>query len=179
MSEPELLLSGLGIPESPRWHDGRLWFCNWIDRQVVAVDMDGEAEVMQESVSLSPAPRARSPLDVLYSITYFANATDPVSATPIEIRSGDRVTADLVLMPAPAIHLKVRCSGECEGESGSAIVLQSVFPGHTLDVARGTPTVTAEGEKLPGVEDVAVAPGPSMFLAGTSRRLPIAAADGA
>jgi len=46
MPESRVLLSGLGIPESPRWHDGRLWFCNWIDRQVVAVDMDGTAEVM-------------------------------------------------------------------------------------------------------------------------------------
>src|SRR5579875_354666 len=46
MPQPEVLLSGLGIPESPRWHDGRLWFCNWVDRQVVAVDMDGKAEVM-------------------------------------------------------------------------------------------------------------------------------------
>jgi sugar lactone lactonase YvrE len=44
MSEPTVLLSGLGIPESPRWHDGRLWFCNWIDQQVVAVDPDGKAE---------------------------------------------------------------------------------------------------------------------------------------
>ena len=46
MSEPKILLRGLGIPESPRWHEGRLWFCNWIDRQVMAVDLDGTAEVM-------------------------------------------------------------------------------------------------------------------------------------
>jgi sugar lactone lactonase YvrE len=46
MAEPKVLLSGLGIPESPRWHEGRLWFCNWVDRQVVAVGMDGKAEVM-------------------------------------------------------------------------------------------------------------------------------------
>jgi sugar lactone lactonase YvrE len=46
MSEPKVLLTGLGIPESPRWHEGRLWFCNWIERQVVAVSLDGEAEVM-------------------------------------------------------------------------------------------------------------------------------------
>jgi len=46
MSQPEILLSGLGIPESPRWHVGRLWFCNWIDRQVVAVDENGKSEVM-------------------------------------------------------------------------------------------------------------------------------------
>ena len=46
MSEPMVLLSGLGIPESPRWHEGRLWFCNWIDRQVVAVSLDGTPEVV-------------------------------------------------------------------------------------------------------------------------------------
>ena len=46
MPEPRILLDGLGIPESPRWHEGRLWFCNWIDRQVMAVDMDGAAEVV-------------------------------------------------------------------------------------------------------------------------------------
>jgi len=46
MSEPKVLLSGLGIPESPRWHEGRLWFCNWIARQVVAVDENGKSEVM-------------------------------------------------------------------------------------------------------------------------------------
>jgi sugar lactone lactonase YvrE len=46
MSELKVLLGGLGIPESPRWHEGRLWFCNWIERQVVAVSLDGETEVM-------------------------------------------------------------------------------------------------------------------------------------
>ena len=46
MSEPKVLLDGLGIPESPRWHEGRLWFCNWIDQQIVAVDVDGTAEIM-------------------------------------------------------------------------------------------------------------------------------------
>jgi len=46
MPEPKVLLSGLGIPESPRWHEGRLWFCNWIDRQVVAVGPDGTPQVM-------------------------------------------------------------------------------------------------------------------------------------
>ncbi|GAA1557474.1 SMP-30/gluconolactonase/LRE family protein [Kribbella hippodromi] len=40
----KVLLDGLGIPESARWHDGRLWFANWIDQQVVAVDANGRAE---------------------------------------------------------------------------------------------------------------------------------------
>src|SRR6184192_193048 len=56
MSQPKVLLSGLGIPESPRWHEGRLWFCNWIDRQVVAVGLDGESEVV------APGPGPSRPM---------------------------------------------------------------------------------------------------------------------
>ena len=39
-------MTGLGIGESPRWHDGRLWFCNWGRQEVVAVDLDGKSEVV-------------------------------------------------------------------------------------------------------------------------------------
>jgi sugar lactone lactonase YvrE len=40
------LLSGLVIGESPRWHDGRLWFANWGAEEIVAVDLEGNAEVV-------------------------------------------------------------------------------------------------------------------------------------
>ena len=46
LSEPRVLLSGLAIGESPRWHEGRLWFCNWGTQEVIALDMNGESEVM-------------------------------------------------------------------------------------------------------------------------------------
>ena len=60
MSESRVLLSGLGIPESPRWHEGRLWFCNWIDRQVVAVGLDGTPEVVIASVTSERRPMGYS-----------------------------------------------------------------------------------------------------------------------
>lgn len=44
--EAEPLLTGLVIGESPRWHDGRLWFANWGAEEIVAVDLDGTAEVV-------------------------------------------------------------------------------------------------------------------------------------
>jgi len=25
----QTLIADLGYGESPRWHDGKLWFCNW------------------------------------------------------------------------------------------------------------------------------------------------------
>src|SRR6266566_1367481 len=46
--QPRILLDGLAMPESPRWHDGRLWFSNWGTRQIVAVDLDGNSEVVGE-----------------------------------------------------------------------------------------------------------------------------------
>jgi sugar lactone lactonase YvrE len=41
----EVLLTGLKIGESARWHDGRLWLSNWGTQQVLAVDLDGNIEV--------------------------------------------------------------------------------------------------------------------------------------
>jgi sugar lactone lactonase YvrE len=40
------LLTGLMIGESPRWHDGRLWFAHWGAEEIVAVDLEGNAEVV-------------------------------------------------------------------------------------------------------------------------------------
>ncbi len=52
--EAQPLLTGLGIGESPRWHDGRLWFSNWGMQQVVAVDLDGQSEVMAQVPTTIP-----------------------------------------------------------------------------------------------------------------------------
>ncbi|GLW27682.1 SMP-30/gluconolactonase/LRE family protein [Actinoplanes regularis] len=46
MSEPEVLLDGVVFGESPRWHDGRLWFSDWGANQVIALDENGRPEVM-------------------------------------------------------------------------------------------------------------------------------------
>jgi sugar lactone lactonase YvrE len=47
-SEPELrtLMAGLSFGESPRWHDGRLWFCDWGAEELIAVDLAGHSEVI-------------------------------------------------------------------------------------------------------------------------------------
>jgi sugar lactone lactonase YvrE len=46
MPEPHVLLTGLAVGESPRWHDGRLWLSNWGTQEVIAVDPDGNSVVM-------------------------------------------------------------------------------------------------------------------------------------
>src|SRR5947199_10223232 len=48
MPEPSVLLDGLAYVESPRWHEGRLWFAHWGTGEIVAVDLEGRSEVIGE-----------------------------------------------------------------------------------------------------------------------------------
>jgi sugar lactone lactonase YvrE len=41
-----VLMEGIAFGESPRWHDGRLWFSDWGAHQVIALDPDGGHEVV-------------------------------------------------------------------------------------------------------------------------------------
>jgi sugar lactone lactonase YvrE len=41
-----LLLDGLAFGESPRWHDGRLWVCDWGAEELLAVGLDGRRELI-------------------------------------------------------------------------------------------------------------------------------------
>jgi sugar lactone lactonase YvrE len=42
----QTLMTGLAFGESPRWHDGRLWFSDMGAEEVVAVDLEGNSEVI-------------------------------------------------------------------------------------------------------------------------------------
>jgi sugar lactone lactonase YvrE len=44
--ELQVLMSGLAFPESPRWHHDRLWFSDWGAHEVIAVDREGNSEVV-------------------------------------------------------------------------------------------------------------------------------------
>ncbi len=46
MIEMKTLIGGLVVGESPRWHDGRLWFCNWGAQEIRTIDLDGNSEVV-------------------------------------------------------------------------------------------------------------------------------------
>jgi sugar lactone lactonase YvrE len=60
-TSPQLktLMTGLIVGESPRWHDGRLWFSNWGAKEIVALGVDGRSEVM-----------ARVPTTIPFSIDW-------------------------------------------------------------------------------------------------------------
>ena len=42
----EVFATGIQMGESPRWHDGRFWMCDWVAGEVLVFDADGNREVV-------------------------------------------------------------------------------------------------------------------------------------
>jgi hypothetical protein len=113
---------------------------------------DGAAQV---------AESAPSPLNVAYPITFYSDATDAESATPIAIRAGERATADIVLHAVPALRLRVRrpippaaADSQARTRPFVAVRLRKKAFGNYIDI----PTAMIAG--VPGSTDVtAIAPG--------------------
>ena len=51
---PQVLITDIAMGESPRWHDGRLWFSDWGAEEVVAVDNEGNREVVVAGAASLP-----------------------------------------------------------------------------------------------------------------------------
>ncbi len=56
MTEPSLpevhvLMTGIAFGEQPRWHEDRLWFSDWGPPEVIAVDLEGNSEVVLRAPS--------------------------------------------------------------------------------------------------------------------------------
>jgi hypothetical protein len=58
MGDPQILLSGVVFGESPRWHDGRLWFSDWNNRMHVALELEPLEPSSPGSQHLPRTPRA-------------------------------------------------------------------------------------------------------------------------
>ncbi len=46
MPEMQTLLTGLAFGESLRWHEGRLWVADWGAQEILAVNLEGQREVI-------------------------------------------------------------------------------------------------------------------------------------
>ena len=51
MTEPQTLMTGIMFGEQPRWHEDRLWFSDWGPPEVIAVDVEGNSEVILQAPS--------------------------------------------------------------------------------------------------------------------------------
>ncbi|QKC84635.1 SMP-30/gluconolactonase/LRE family protein [Mesorhizobium sp. NZP2077] len=53
-TKARFVTDGLAFGESPRWHDGRLWVCNWGTGEIVTVDAHGDREIMLTALAALP-----------------------------------------------------------------------------------------------------------------------------
>jgi hypothetical protein len=91
-----------------------------------------------------PDPQEQAQFDVAYPITYYPGTSDPNSATPMEVGSGQHASADISLAAVPAIHLHIsnamRDPSQGIGANLTQRLLGSVtmpVPGETSDFRNG------------------------------------------
>src|SRR5262249_12730280 len=96
MPEPRVVLQGLAIAESPRWHDHRLWFANWGPREIVALDAHGHSQVMGHGTT-----------ELGYSIDWLPNGALLVTGSALmrQLPDGSLLPpADLAAFPCISWH---------------------------------------------------------------------------
>ncbi len=120
-SQPKILMEGLGFPESTRWHDGRLWFCNWGSGEVLAVRESGEREVMARV----------APATIPFSIDWLPDGRllvvdGPQRLLRCQTPDGElEVLADLTSFgPAPFNELVVDSSGNAYVNGGPGLLVR-------------------------------------------------------
>lgn len=124
---------------------------------------------------------AQSPLDVAYPLTFYPNAPDSSSATPIQINAGDRAEANFSLHAVPAIHLQLHLSIP-QGQRGMAAPelvqqafgteesLQSLDVGNVAYDRRNNTVSVYYGPVAPGHYELRQNEGGAMSIDATSSR---------
>ena len=49
---PRLLMDGIMLGECPRWHDGKLWFADWVGETLYTLDEAGQSDAVAHIASL-------------------------------------------------------------------------------------------------------------------------------
>ncbi len=99
-------------------------------------------------------------LDVGYPTTFYPGATDEDGATPIPVKGGDRLEADVSLTPQPALRLHLNLPAPKPGERNPSVSISQSLFGQTEGMPvqmtyRGDGTIEIDGI-LPGHYDVTV-----------------------
>jgi len=100
----------------------------------------------------SDRPQADRSLDVAYPEAYYKDATEPDEASPIPLRGGDRLEADIHLNPVPALHFIYRVANQ-----GRSPVALPYLRRSTFDSVDGVPDQSWE-PLSPGVFETAGVP---------------------
>lgn len=89
-----------------------------------------------------------SSLDVAYPVTYYGDTTEAEEATPIPLRGGDHLEADIHLAPAPSLHLIFHTTEDAEHGVQPPLLQVPAFDGVEQIQAQGVQSIS------PGVYEV-------------------------
>lgn len=103
-----------------------------------------------------------APLDVAYATTFYANATDSGSATPIPLAAGDHPELNITLHAVPAIHMTIRLPRPNPTTGFSIPQLEQEVFGSEQFQAPGQVTMHTDGDQML-VDLGGVAPGHYML----------------
>ena len=67
--ETAVLREGLGFGESPRWHEGRLWYSDFYRHAIYSTDADGREERLEYEVSGQPSGLAWTPTGEMWCVS--------------------------------------------------------------------------------------------------------------
>ena len=70
-----------------------------------------------------------SALDVAYATTFYGDTTESEEATPIPVRGGDRLEADIHLNPVPALHLLMQVPNNHNNGITMPVLQSNAFDG--------------------------------------------------
>ncbi len=93
----------------------------------------------------SAPPQIDRSLDVAYPLTYYPDVTEADDATPIPIRGGERLQADLHLNPVPSLHLLFRLPGDGQHGYNFPQLEQPSFDGSATVLQNGGGSVVSPG----------------------------------
>jgi sugar lactone lactonase YvrE len=61
MAAPRVLVNGFAFAQGPRWHEGRLWFCDFYTHRVQSVDEAGALLCSRTSTAAIPTASRSTP----------------------------------------------------------------------------------------------------------------------
>ena len=130
MTTTQVFATGIAMGESPRWHDGRLWVCDWLAGEVLAFTEDGERTVVHRidglPFSVEWLPDGREVLTTQDGVVVGPDLA-PYGGTG---RPWNEVVVD------PRGHVFVNMPGSMPGQEPKPGVLAVITPdGRTRDVA--------------------------------------------
>jgi sugar lactone lactonase YvrE len=139
MSEPRALLDGLAYVESPRWHDGQLWFAHWGTDEVIAVDLDGKSEVVAHGPgglgwSIDWLPDGRL---LTTGVGLFRHDPDGIVAPHADLSHLAGDWNELVVDGRGNVYVNGRCEFDFSGASPQGIVAMVTPDGSVRQVADG------------------------------------------